>query len=56
MILTFPGQGLYRTALKVAERYPAFKLTVLDCKTQVASFDTPEPWADAVTDFIKQHP
>ena len=55
MILTFPGQGLYRTALDVKKRYPAFKLVELDCKTQVASFDTPEPWADAVASFVKQH-
>jgi pimeloyl-ACP methyl ester carboxylesterase len=55
MILTFPGQGLYKTSLEFAKRYPQFALTVLDCKSQVASFDTPEPWADAVVAFLKQH-
>ena len=54
MILTFPGQGLYKTSLEFAKRYPRFVLAELECKTQVASFDTPEPWADAVAAFVKR--
>jgi pimeloyl-ACP methyl ester carboxylesterase len=53
LILTYPGQGLYRTALKVKERYPRFALSVLDCTTRAAAFDKPELWADAVTHFLQ---
>jgi pimeloyl-ACP methyl ester carboxylesterase len=54
MILTYPGQTLYRTALKVKESHPRFQLQVLDWNTRVPCFDNPDLWAQSVAAFIKQ--
>jgi len=54
MILTYPGQQLYRTALKVAAMHPEFTLKVLDWNGRVPSFEQPELWADSVAAFLTQ--
>jgi len=56
MILTYPGQLLYRTALRVKEMHPTFTLTVLDSDGPAPCFDKPEMWADAVATYVKQQP
>lgn len=54
MILTYPGQLLYQTALRVKKMHPKFTLTVLDWNGAAPCFDKPEMWADAVAKYIKQ--
>jgi len=54
MILTYPGQLLYQTALRVKKMHPKFTLTVLDWNGAAPCFDKPEMRADAVAKYIKQ--
>lgn len=56
MILTYPGQLLYRTALRVKKMHPRFTLAVLDWNGAAPCFDKPELWANAVAKYIKQQP